>query len=151
MKKSNIPTLSLLFALPLGAGNPYNRSMRAITIPTLLTALILFRSASAYGASIGATFLGNTGDRNVESWRLAPADSAGVIAQTNWNNLQWDDWGNIGAPPGGFVGVSDPLLDSAGISRRCSFGLIAMTPGTATARLTPPTIHWHPTGDKRRA
>jgi hypothetical protein len=88
--------------------------MRAITIPTLLTALILFRSASAYGASIGATFLGNTGDRNVESWRLAPADSAGVIAQTNWNNLQWDDWGNIGAPPGGFVGVSDPLLDSAG-------------------------------------
>jgi uncharacterized protein (DUF2141 family) len=88
--------------------------MRAITIPTLLTALILFRSASVYGASIGASFLGNIDTRNVESWRLAPADSAGVIAQTNWNNLQWDDWGNIAAPPGGFVGISDPLLDSAG-------------------------------------
>jgi uncharacterized protein (DUF2141 family) len=88
--------------------------MRIIAIPALLTALILFRSASAYGASIGASFLGNIDNRNVESWRLAPADSAGVIAQANWNNLQWDDWGNIGAPPGGFVGVSDPLLDSAG-------------------------------------
>ena len=88
--------------------------MRAITITNLLTALILFRSASIYGASIGASFLGNIDTRNVESWRLAPADLAGVIPQTNWNNLQWDDWGNIGAPPGGFVGVSDPLLDSAG-------------------------------------
>jgi hypothetical protein len=88
--------------------------MRAITITNLLTALILFRSASVYGASIGASFLGNIDTRNVESWRLAPADLAGVMPQTNWNNLQWDDWGNIGAPPGGFVGVSDPLLDSAG-------------------------------------
>ncbi len=65
-------------------------------------------------AMIGVSFLGNTGDRIVDSWRMAPADLAGVVPQTNWNNLQWDDWGNVGAPAGGFVGISDLLVDSTG-------------------------------------
>jgi hypothetical protein len=65
-------------------------------------------------ALLGVSFLGNTGDRNVESWRMAPTDLAGVVPQTNWSNLQWDNWGNVGAPAGGFVGISDPLPDSVG-------------------------------------
>lgn len=76
--------------------------MRAITIPIILTALILFRSASAYGAVIGVNFLGDGADGTT----LAPADSAGVVAQTNWNNLS--------STPTGNVGISGPLLDSEG-------------------------------------
>ena len=57
-------------------------------------------------ASIGASFLGDGGD--VESWRLAPGDSAGVVVQNNWNN--------IGTTATRNVGLSDPLVDSTGNS-----------------------------------
>jgi hypothetical protein len=65
-------------------------------------------------ASVGVSFLGIADDGNVDPWRLAPADLAGVIPQTNWANLQWADWENPDVPPEGFVGLSDPLPDSAG-------------------------------------
>jgi hypothetical protein len=59
-------------------------------------------------ASIAASFLGNTGDGNVEPWRLAPSDLSGVVAQTNWNN--------VNTAPAGNVGISDAFLDGAGNS-----------------------------------
>ncbi|HEY5910571.1 MAG TPA: immunoglobulin domain-containing protein [Verrucomicrobiae bacterium] len=65
-------------------------------------------------ASIGANFLGSTGTpTDVLQWQLAPADSAGVVAQTNWNNINFGggDWGNFG---GLHVGLSGGLADSAG-------------------------------------
>jgi hypothetical protein len=58
-------------------------------------------------ATIGASFLGN-GPSGTATWVLSPADSAGVVPQTNWNNI---DCNIDGIPP--FVGSSE-LLDSAG-------------------------------------
>ncbi len=88
--------------------------MKTFKTAVFLAGLILSQAASTEAASIGASFLGNTGNRTVDSWRLAPGDLAGVIAQTNWNNLQWDDWGNVAAPPDGFYGISEPLVDNTG-------------------------------------
>jgi hypothetical protein len=76
--------------------------------------LTVMNDPGTRAAMIGVSFLGNIGDQNVEPWRLEPTDLAGVLPQTNWNNLQWDNWGNVGAPAGGFVGLSGALPDSAG-------------------------------------
>lgn len=82
--------------------------MKTIHSAALVTALILFRSTSADGISIGVSFLGDgpNGQSDVATWTLAPGDSAGVIAQVHWNN--------INSTPTGNVGLSGPLLDSAG-------------------------------------
>ena len=82
--------------------------MKTINSAALLTALILFRSTSADGSSIGVSFLGDgpNGQSDVATWTLAPGDSAGVVAQVHWNN--------INSTPTGNAGLSGPLLDSAG-------------------------------------
>jgi len=76
--------------------------MKTIITSTLLSALILFESASAFAASIGANFLGDGSGGT----SLSPTDSAGVVAQVNWNNVNSVATGN--------VGVSSPLTDNAG-------------------------------------
>src|ERR1035437_3611310 len=76
--------------------------MKNLTKTAVFAAFILFQVGSAYAASIGVSFLGD----GAGGTALAPADSAGVVAQTNWNN--------ISSTPTGNVGISDPLLDSAG-------------------------------------
>jgi hypothetical protein len=65
-------------------------------------------------ASIGMSFLGIADTGTVDDWRLAPADLAGVIPQTNWSNLQWDVWESPNPPPTGFVGLSSLLPDNTG-------------------------------------
>ena len=74
--------------------------MKNLTKPAVLAAFILFHFNSAYATSIGVNFLGDGSGETT----LAPADSAGVVAQTNWNNI-------ISLP---YVGISSPLYDSAG-------------------------------------
>ena len=69
-------------------------------------------------ASIGASFLGDSGVASqdastVEPWSLAPSAAAGVVVQSNWNNIYCYGWGWV-APTPGTVGNSGPLLDSAG-------------------------------------
>lgn len=65
-------------------------------------------------ASLGVSFLGIAANGDVEPWRLAPAEVAGVIAQAHWSNLQWDAWANSESSAAGYVGLSGPLPDSAG-------------------------------------
>jgi hypothetical protein len=62
-------------------------------------------------ASMGASFLGESGIP--APWSLAPSAAAGVVVQSNWNNIYCYNWGNA-APAPGTVGRSGPLLDSAG-------------------------------------
>jgi len=86
-------------------------------------ALTVMNDPGTRVASIGVNFRGSDGSpANVLQWQLAPTDSAGVVPQANWNNLNFGDgnWGNIGAPPGGFVGIADFLLDSGGRSTTAS-------------------------------
>ncbi len=61
-------------------------------------------------ASIGANFLGDGDDP--EYGRLNLSEEAGVVPQTNWNNIVTTGWGSGEAPSGG--AISDPMLDSAG-------------------------------------
>jgi hypothetical protein len=71
-------------------------------------ALIVGEDSGTRVASIGARFLG-------DGWvpaLLSPGDQAGVVAQTNWNNIPTAGWGSGAAPPGG--AISAPFLDSAG-------------------------------------
>jgi hypothetical protein len=75
--------------------------MKNLTRTAVFAALILFQVSPAWAASIGVSFLGD----GAGGTALAPADSAGVVAQTNWNN--------ISSIPTGNVGISGPLLDSA--------------------------------------
>jgi hypothetical protein len=84
--------------------------MKSITNPALWTAWMLLVSGSTYAASIGVSFLGDGG--SPDSRRLTLADAAGVVAQTNWNNISTPGWGSGAAPPGG--GISDPLLEGTG-------------------------------------
>ena len=69
-------------------------------------------------ASMGASFLGDSGvasqdTSTVEPWSLAPSAAAGVVVQSNWNNIYCYNWGNV-TPVPGTVGNSGPLLDSTG-------------------------------------
>jgi hypothetical protein len=57
--------------------------------------------------SIGASFLGN-GANGTATWLLVPSDSAGVVPQTNWNNI---DCNVLGTAP--FKGISE-LRDGTG-------------------------------------
>ena len=79
---------------------------------------MLLLSRSTYAISIGASFLGDSGVASqdastVEPWSLAPSAAAGVVVQSNWNNIYCYGWGDV-APAPGTVGNSGPLLDSAG-------------------------------------
>jgi hypothetical protein len=92
--------------------------MKTITVPAFLAALILFLPATADAASIGASFLGDSGTSydtsNFEPWTLWPTNAAGVVVQTNWNNIYCYNWGNLPTPPANAVATSGPLLDDAG-------------------------------------
>src|SRR5512140_3241976 len=66
---------------------PNKHMKRAFIIPALSTALLLSLFASANAGSIGVSFLGDSWTGSVLRWQLAPTDSAGVIVQSNWNNL----------------------------------------------------------------
>ena len=63
--------------------------------------------AASIGA-IGASFLGDA-PGGTASWLLAGVDLAGVVPQTNWNNI---DCNVTNIPP--YVGISGPLVDYAG-------------------------------------
>src|ERR1041385_8022713 len=65
--------------------------------------LIGATSSSSASTSVGASFVGrNANPADV----LAPTESAGVVPQTNWNNV-CDDGST-------FKGASIPLVDNAG-------------------------------------
>jgi len=74
--------------------------MLKLVVPVALLSLFAVSETIAQ-TSIGGSFIGRGADDS-----LAPADSAGVIPQTQWNNI-FDD-GNT------FKGTSDTLKDSAG-------------------------------------
>lgn len=70
----------------------------------IAAALAVLLTGSTYAASIGASFIG----RNGGNVALQRNETAGVVAQQNWNNI--DD--SVTTPAEN--GVSNPLLDSAG-------------------------------------
>lgn len=75
------------------------------TLPiVLLTAVLQLPVGSTRAASIGVNFLGDGGV--IQRWQLAPTDLAGVLVQSNWNNVT--------TTPAGNVGLSDLLLDNNG-------------------------------------
>src|SRR5262249_41768407 len=80
--------------------------MKSITRPALLTALLLVQVTSTAATSIGVSFLGDTDHGSVLQWQLAPADSAGFVVQSNWNNLATTATLD--------VGISDLLVDDMG-------------------------------------
>src|SRR5215469_7044519 len=80
--------------------------MKSIPTPALLTALILVQATSSEAASIGVSFLGDTASGSVLQWQLAPADSAGFVVQSNWNNVATTATLD--------VGISALLLDDTG-------------------------------------
>src|SRR5882724_10332108 len=85
--------------------------MKAITKPAFLTAFLLLLPNFAHPASIGAIGASLLGDSpgGTATWLLARADLAGVVPQTNWNNI---DCNVTNIPP--YVGISGPLIDYAG-------------------------------------
>jgi hypothetical protein len=79
----------------------YANSIR-VQLAIISTCFLLGVTNSGLAASIGGSFIGRGAD---PADILAPTDSAGVIAQTNWNNI---DSG------GTFKGTSLAHIDSAG-------------------------------------
>ena len=81
--------------------------LRSIKLPlALLSASVLLgtMSSSSAATSIGASFIGrNTDAASTATAVLAPSESAGVVPQTQWNNI---DSGTT------FKGISASLLDS---------------------------------------
>jgi hypothetical protein len=77
------------------------RKLNPLAIAAVLAALL---TGSAHAASIGASFIG----RNGGNVNLQRNESAGVVVQQNWNNI--DD--SVTTPAEN--GISNPLLDSAG-------------------------------------
>jgi len=85
--------------------------MKNIAKLALLTASLLFVSSSTYAASsIGVRFTGDDSG-GVDDWLLAPTDAAGVIEQTNWNQINTLGGGDSVAIDRGISGI---LQDSAG-------------------------------------
>jgi hypothetical protein len=85
--------------------------MKNIAKLALLTASLLFVSGSTYAApSIGVRFTGDD-PGGVGAWLLAPTDAAGVIEQTNWNQINTLGGGDSVAIDRGISGI---LQDSAG-------------------------------------
>jgi len=85
--------------------------MKNIAKLALLTASLLFVSGSTYAApSIGVRFTGDDSG-GVDDWLLAPTDAAGVIEQTNWNQINTLGGGDSVAIDRGISGI---LQDSAG-------------------------------------
>jgi hypothetical protein len=91
----------------VGVANDVNSVTSAVVVLTVTN------DPGVRVASMGMSFLGIADIGSVDAWRLAPTDVAGVIAQTNWSNLQWDVWGSPNPPATGFVGLSSPLPDNA--------------------------------------
>jgi hypothetical protein len=70
----------------------------------------VFCAAGAWGTSIGIDFIGNNG--GTEGWSvktkpMAPAESAGVVVQKNWNSV-------ADCSAGGATGTKTGLLDDQG-------------------------------------
>lgn len=85
------------------------RSSFCPVLLTVTTALYVSLQMTVSAASIGVDFSGD--GPNVDSWVLAPTDTAGVVAQANWNHVSTRGGGDDVSLA---RGTSGSLMDQAG-------------------------------------